>query len=319
MTSTPFTDNRQNRFLQYAFIGVLAPLFLSFLIPYLRTQTGTNGMAYFLGQYESWQLILADSLFLFLFTGILFFLGAFVLKKLGEESTLLSLLLGFLITGAFYILFLQNEMLQVQAVYEGNGVIYAISVLMYAWLLIYRMVKLTKWQLGNQTRGIAIIGLLIAMNITLGYVGITTPIVRITFAFLPTALIGLLFGPWLAGVGAVLADILSFIVGGGVGGFFPGFTLSAFLTGLIYGLFLHKKEVSTKRVIMAEVFIAVFVHLTLNTLWLRILTQNPVAVLLPPRLLQNAVTIVVRVFTVRFIAGNKQLRRVYMKYSTARS
>ncbi|MCC5889501.1 MAG: folate family ECF transporter S component [Alkalibacterium sp.] len=189
---------------------------------------------------------------------------------------------------------------------------------MYAWLLIYRTVRLSEWQLGNHTRGIAIVGLLVAMNITLGRIGITTPVVRITFAFLPTALIGLLFGPWVAGVAAVLADLLGFIVGGGVGGFFPGFTLSAFLTGLIYGVFLHKRKVSTKRVIMAEVVIAVFVNLTLNTLWLRILTQNPIAVLLPPRLIQNAVMIVVRVFTVRFIANNKQLRRVYMKYSTAR-
>ncbi|WP_228586954.1 folate family ECF transporter S component [Alkalibacterium sp.] len=318
MTSTPYTDSRQNRFLHYIIVGVLAPVFLSFVIPYLRTRTGTNGMAYFLGQYDSWQIILADSLFLFLFTGVLFSLGAFVLKKLREESILISLLLGLLITGASYILFLQNEVLQVQAIYEGNGVIYAISFLMYAWLLIYRTVRLSEWQLGNHTRGIAIVGLLVAMNITLGRIGITTPVVRITFAFLPTALIGLLFGPWVAGVAAVLADLLGFIVGGGVGGFFPGFTLSAFLTGLIYGVFLHKRKVSTKRVIMAEVVIAVFVNLTLNTLWLRILTQNPIAVLLPPRLIQNAVMIVVRVFTVRFIANNKQLRRVYMKYSTAR-
>ncbi|MCC5895356.1 MAG: folate family ECF transporter S component [Alkalibacterium sp.] len=178
---------------------------------------------------------------------------------------------------------------------------------------------MSQWRLGNRTKGIAIVGLLVAMNITLGRIGITTPVVRITFAFLPTALIGMLFGPWVGGVAAVLADLLGFIIGGGVGGFFPGFTLSAFLTGLVYGLFLHKKNVSLKRIIMAEAVIALFINLTLNTIWLRILTQNPVAVLLPPRLIQNAVMIVVRIFTVRFIANNKQLRRVYMKYSTARS
>lgn len=318
MTATPHTDDRQNAFLQYIFIGVLTPFFVSFVIPYLRMQIGTDSLAYSLGQTGNWQMTLTDSILLFFFTGILFGLGLFVARKMHEESILISLLLGLLVTGAAYVLFLQRELLQINLVYEGSGVIYGIAFLFYAWLLIYRALNLSQWRLGNRTKGIAIVGLLVAMNITLGRIGITTPVVRITFAFLPTALIGLLFGPWVGGVAAVLADLLGFVVGGGVGGFFPGFTLSAFLTGLTYGVFLHKREVSTKRIIMAELFIALFINLTLNTIWLRILTQNPIAVILPPRLIQNAVTIVVRVLTIRFIVSNKQLRRVYMKYSTAR-
>ncbi|MDZ7834583.1 MAG: folate family ECF transporter S component [Alkalibacterium sp.] len=101
-------------------------------------------------------------------------------------------------------------------------------------------------------------------------------------------MIGILFGPWVGGVAAALSDILGFIIGGGVGGFFPGFTLSAFLSGLAYGVFLHKKKVTKKRVFMAVAFNTLFVNLTLNTLWLYILTQNPIAVILPPRLVQNA-------------------------------
>ncbi len=319
MTATPRTDVRQNVFLQYIFIGVLAPLFISFVIPYLRMQIGTDAAAYVLGQTGNWQMVLTDSIVLFAFTGVLFSLGLYVTRKLQEESILISLLLGNLITGAAYVLFLQREILHINVVYEGSGVIYGIAFLFYVWLLIYRAVRLSQWHLGNRTKGIAIVGLLVAMNITLGRIGITTPVVRITFAFLPTALIGLLFGPWVAGVAAVLADLLGFIIGGGVGGFFPGFTLSAFLTGLVYGIFLHKREVSTKRIIMAEVVIALVINLTLNTIWLRMLTQNPIVVLLPPRLIQNAVMIVVRIFTVRFMANNKQLRRVYLKYSTART
>lgn len=319
MTATPHTDNRQNAFLQYFFIGLLTPLLVSFVIPYLRTQIGSDEVEYVLGQTSNWQMVLIDSVFLFFLMGILFSLGLYVIKKLHEESILISLLLGFLITGAAYILFLQHEILQIELIYEGSGVIYGISFLFYAWLLIYRAVRLSQWRLGNKTKGIAIVGLLIAMNITLGRIGITTPVVRITFAFLPTALIGMIFGPWVGGVAAVLADLLGFIIGGGVGGFFPGFTLSAFLTGLVYGVFIYKRNVSTKRIIMAEAVIALFINLTLNTIWLRILTQNPVAVLLPPRLIQNAIMIGVRIFTIRFIVNNRQLRRVFMKYSTARS
>lgn len=319
MTATPHSDRGQNKFMHYGFIGMLAPVSLSFLIPYLRAQSGLDGLTYLLEQTGDWQMILTDVLFLFVFTGLLLFLTVQVSKRVEEESLFISLLLGLLVTAAPFILFLQRELLQINLVYEGNGLIYGIAFLYYSWLLIYRAVRLSSWTMENRTIGIAIVGLLVAMNISLGMVGITTPIVRITFAFLPTALIGLLFGPWVGGFGAVLADILSFIIGPGIGGFFPGFTLSAFLTGMIYGLFLHKRQVTLKRIIAAEVVIALFVNLTLNTLWLRILTQNPIAVLLPPRLIQNAVTIVIRIATVRFVASNKQLKRVYMKFSTARN
>ncbi|WP_423190112.1 folate family ECF transporter S component [Alkalibacterium sp. f15] len=301
----------------YAIIGVIAPLLLSLVIPFLRSQNGTNGAHYFVGQYENWKMVLIDAVYLFVFTGILFSLGIYVYGRLKRESTLISLLIGFLLTGAAYFLFLQNEVLEIQGIFAGNGVIYGIVFLFYGWMLLFRMLSLSKWEL--DTKGIAIVGILMAMTIALGKIGIMTPIVRITFSFLPTALIGLLFGPWVGGVAAALSDILGFIIGGGVGGFFPGFTLSAFLSGLSYGVFLHKKKVTKKRVFMAVAFNTLFVNLMLNTLWLHILTQNPIAVLLPPRLIQNAVTSVIHFLSIWFIANNKQLRKVYMKYSTAKS
>ncbi|GEQ32385.1 MULTISPECIES: folate family ECF transporter S component [Marinilactibacillus] len=174
----------------------------------------------------------------------------------------------------------------------------------------------SNWKIG--TRELAIVGVLIAMNLALSRVGVSTPIVRITFSYLPIALIGILFGPFIAGISAALADILAFMVGGGAGGFFPGFTLSALLGGVAYGIFLHKKEIHLWRVVAVEAFIAIFINLTLNTLWISIITENPIAVILPPRLIQNAVTIVVRILTIWFLVNNKQLRSVYQKYSTAK-
>lgn len=301
----------------YALIGVIAPLLLSFVIPFLRTSNGLQGTQYFVDQYENWEMVLTDSAYLFVFTGVLFSLGIHVYKHLEEEGTLISLLIGFLITGASYFFFLQNEILDLQGIFTGNGVIFGIAFLFYGWMLLYRLLRLSKWDL--DTKGIAIVGILMAMTITLGRIGIMTPVVRITFSFLPNALIGLLFGPWVGAVAAAMSDILSFTIGGGVGGFFPGFTLSAFLSGLSYGVFLHKKKVTKKRVLMAVGFNTLVVNLTLNTLWIYILTQNPIAVILPPRLIQNAVTSVIQFLSIGFVANNKQLRRVYMKYSTAKS
>lgn len=301
----------------YAFVGVIAPLLLSLVIPFLRSANGTPGSHYFINQYENWEMVLTDSVYLFIFTGILFSLGIYVYRRLKRESILIGLLFGFLWTGATYFLFLQNELLELQSIFEGDGVMYGIAFLFYGWMLLFRLLRLSKWELG--TRGITIVGILMAMTIALGRVGIMTPIVRITFSFLPTALIGLLFGPWVGAVAAALSDLLGFIIGGGVGGFFPGFTLSAFISGLAYGVFLHKKKVTKRHVLMVVAFNTLFVNLTLNTLWLHILTQNPIAVLLPPRLIQNALTSVIHFLSIWFIVRNKQLRKVYMKYSTAKS
>ncbi|GEK91951.1 folate family ECF transporter S component [Alkalibacterium kapii] len=317
MNEAPNKMDRQRIRWDYIFIGLVAPFLLSIAIPFLRSVSGSMGAKYFVDQYDNWVMVLTDSVYLFVFTGLLFYIGIYFYKRLEQESMLIGLLLGFLLTGAAYFLFLQSEILGLQGMFSGNGIIYGIAFLFYGWMLLYRVMQLSKWNLN--TKGLAIVGILMAMAIALGRVGITTPIVRITFSFLPNALIGMLFGPWVAGVAAALGDLLSFIIGGGVGGFFPGFTLSAFLGGIFYGLFLHKKKVTKKRVLFAVAFNTLFVNLTLNTLWIYILTQNPIAVILPPRLLQNAVMCVVRFLSIWFIANNKQLRRVYMKYSTAKN
>ncbi|GAA0363443.1 hypothetical protein GCM10008932_14850 [Alkalibacterium iburiense] len=315
MTQSP-TNNRKT-WIETLVIGVLVPALISFIIPYWRSQNGLNDGVTDAVAQESWQMILTDFFYLFLFTGVLFVSTLHLIKRILDENVLLTLLLGVLITGTAFVLYIQREILQFSVVYEGNRVLYSIAFLFYSCLLLYRFIQTTRFEL--DTKEIAVVGLLIAMNIALGRIGISTPVVRVTFAFLPTALIAMLFGPWVGGIAAAFSDLLSFLIAGGSGAFFPGFTVSAFLTGFIYGLIIHKKTLTLKRIILAEVIIAVFIHIGLNTIWIYILTQNPLAVILPPRLIQNAVTIVVRVMSVWFISKNKQLKRVYMKYSTAKS
>ena len=55
------------------------------------------------------------------------------------------------------------------------------------------------------------------------------------------------------------------------GAFFPGFTISAVLGGMIYGAFLYKKKVTVPRVFAAQLLVKVFVNILLNTLWLNML------------------------------------------------
>ena len=91
------------------------------------------------------------------------------------------------------------------------------------------------------------------------FISIETPIVRIGFGFLPIAIIGMLYGPWIAGMASAITDLIGTILFGG-GVFFPGFTLSAFIGGMIYGLVLYKKPKSLKRIILAIIMVAIFVN-----------------------------------------------------------
>jgi len=170
------------------------------------------------------------------------------------------------------------------------------------------------------TYAVAIIGLLMGMDIILTrFIAIQTPITRITFGFLPSALIGIMYGPWTAGIAAALTDLLGTILFNRGGMFFIGFTLSAFLGGFFYGLFLHKKEVTLWRVIAAVLVVTLFVNLTLNTLWLVLMYEEAWMAIFPARILQNVVVAPIRVALIYFVAKNPSLRKVYMKYSTTKN
>lgn len=91
------------------------------------------------------------------------------------------------------------------------------------------------------TRKLTSIALLIAAEVVLGRLGIMTPIVAINFSFVPLVVNAILFGPITAAVSSGLADIIgSMMMPQGLGTYFLGYTISALLTGFIYGLILYK-------------------------------------------------------------------------------
>jgi ECF transporter S component (folate family) len=122
------------------------------------------------------------------------------------------------------------------------------------------------------------------------FLSIQTPVVRIGFGFLPMAIMGKLYGPFWTGLSYVACDLLGMAIFPR-GAFFPGFTFTAFLTGVIYGLFLHNKTLSLGRTFLAALTVGIFCNLFLDTIWLYILTGNAIRVLLPMRLLRVGITI----------------------------
>lgn len=125
-------------------------------------------------------------------------------------------------------------------------------------------------------RSLVIIAMLLALRVVLGmFANATLPFfgnaVKLSGAFLPIAVAGAMFGPIPALLVGALGDVLSYIIAPTAGGFFPGFTLSGALTGVIYGFFLYKNQITLPRVILAWAVNTLLVETFLAAYWLFLL------------------------------------------------
>ena len=118
---------------------------------------------------------------------------------------------------------------------------------------------------------LATCGMLLALKTILGFFTLNlSPVLKVGFSFLPIAISGLLFGPITGGTVGALGDIISCLITP-TGPYFPGFTLNAFLSGAVYGLFFYKKSITLLRVALAKTTVTVLISLCLNPLWLSVL------------------------------------------------
>ena len=141
------------------------------------------------------------------------------------------------------------------------------------------------------TEVIVITGFMIALSVVLSkLVSINISFLRIGFGFLPIAVLGILYGPVIAAIGYGLADVIGALLFP-TGAFFPGFTVSAVLTGLIFGWVLYKKEVTIVRALIASALVCLAVNLLINTYWLTIIIGKGFTVLLASRAVKELVAI----------------------------
>lgn len=162
---------------------------------------------------------------------------------------------------------------------------------------------------------LAVAGVLIAMAVVLALVNIyLTTTLRISFSFLPLAVGGMLFGPVVGGVMGAATDILGYFAHPS-GAYFPGFTISTLLTGLLYGCFLYKKTVTWKRVLLVSAVVTVIVNMLLNAFWLSILYHQPFMVLFTAHIIADAILFPIN--TVAVYALLKVVERIRIRSSKA--
>ena len=168
------------------------------------------------------------------------------------------------------------------------------------------------------TKKLVISALLVALNIVLvRYLAINTALVKIGFGFLPLIVAAIYLGPVYTGVINAIADVIGVMMVP-TAAFNPVFTLTAFLAGITYGIFLYPASPICKSLVKAgkalarlfhiseeksktfeEFFLAFITGLVVtivfslfaNTFLIHFYFRVSYAVLIPTRLIQAAILI----------------------------
>ena len=151
------------------------------------------------------------------------------------------------------------------------------------------------------THRLVLMAMLVAIQVVLSrFLSINLWNLKIGFAFVPIALAGMLLGPMGAGVTGMVADLIGATLFPS-GAFFPGFTLTAFITAFGYGFFLQKKQ-DIPHILAAVLFSEIVGTLLLNTKWLSILYGTPFLPIFITRLGQAVGMGIVEVIVIRLLA-----------------
>lgn len=171
----------------------------------------------------------------------------------------------------------------------------------------------------SKNKKIILSALLLALLIILSrFLSVKTPIMKISFGFVPTMLCAIWLGPKYT----VLINVLGDIIGATLfptGPYFVGYTITTAVAGLIYGLILHKKDINSYgdkqliiRLILSTTLVAVIANMFLNTLWVSITGGKAFMVLFWTRIPKQLIMIPIHVIVI--FALEKALRKPFDKY-----
>lgn len=148
---------------------------------------------------------------------------------------------------------------------------------------------------------IVVLAMLVAMNVVLSrFVSINAWNLKIGFTFVTVFIAAYLYGPLYSALVGGLGDFVGALLFP-IGPYFPGFTFSAVLSGLLFGFLLHR---NTKpfRVITCSLIHNLIIGLIINTYWIFILYNKPSFwLVMSSRVVQSVVLIVVEVVTIELL------------------
>jgi len=171
----------------------------------------------------------------------------------------------------------------------------------------------------SKTKKLVLSAMLLAISIILSrFISIKTQLLVISLNFIPIMISAIWLGPKYSTLIAALSDLIGAILFP-FGSYFPGFTLSSAITGLIYGLFLYNKTNEERkdinfiiRLILSSILSLGIVGLLITSLWLHILYGSAFAVIISSRIITQIIMLPIQVITIFLL--EKALRPIAKKY-----
>ena len=135
-----------------------------------------------------------------------------------------------------------------------------------------------------KAQNLAVLALLVAANIVLSrFLSINVWNMKIGFTFLTVAFAAYFFGPVAAALVGGLGDLVGALAFP-IGPYFPGFTATAVLTGLCFGIFLYN-NCNIVKIIISVLINELIGSLIINSFWISVLYSSPFKALVVSRLL----------------------------------
>lgn len=106
-------------------------------------------------------------------------------------------------------------------------------------------------------RTLTVTGMMMALALVLRALAIQpTADIRISFEFLPIIVIAMLYGPVVGGMSSVAVDFLGYIISDAkIREYSLLLACAHIIAGVIYGLFLYRKEINSVRIVLTRVFV----------------------------------------------------------------
>lgn len=121
----------------------------------------------------------------------------------------------------------------------------------------------------RSTRVLALSGLVCALAIIMEGLPIYLlgPSLKIYFSFLAVSLGCMCYGPLVGMAAGAVIDTVGFLLSGYGEPYFPGYLVSAMLSGLVYGLLLYRRRPTLPRVILTRLIINYGSNVLLGSVW----------------------------------------------------
>lgn len=121
----------------------------------------------------------------------------------------------------------------------------------------------------RNVRVLAFAGVVCAMAVVLESIPIFLlgPSLKIYFSFLAVSLGCMCYGPLVGMMAGAVIDTVGFLVSSFGEPYFPGFLLTAILSGLLYGLLLYRRKPTVPRILLTRLILNYGSNVLLGSVW----------------------------------------------------